>query len=62
MCKFVKLRFRHRQSLIRGRIIIKGNEIILKYAKAMSVTPGQFAVIYQGNKCLGGGIVSQILK
>jgi tRNA U34 2-thiouridine synthase MnmA/TrmU len=36
--------------------------IVLKYSKTLAVTPGQFAVLYQGKICLGGGIVDKIFK
>jgi tRNA-specific 2-thiouridylase len=57
--KKVDIRFRHRQELIRGEFSIdkKTNKFLLKYIKTNGVTPGQFAVLYQKDICLGGGIV-----
>lgn len=58
----VQIRFRHRQELINGSYLIDKNKVILSYKKTLSVTPGQFAVIYLKDKCLGGGVVNKILK
>lgn len=58
----VYIRFRHRQKLIKGNFSIKNNKIILNYAKTYAVTPGQYAVLYQGKICLGGGEIEKILK
>ncbi|MDE6477371.1 MAG: hypothetical protein K2L48_04265 [Mycoplasmoidaceae bacterium] len=55
----VKIRFRHRQKLIQGKYEIKNKKIVLTYRPTLSVTPGQFAVLYSSNKCLGGGIVNK---
>jgi tRNA-specific 2-thiouridylase len=60
--KKVKLRFRHRQNFINGTFLEKKNKIILNYSQTLSVTPGQFVVFYQGEFCLGGGIVDKIIK
>jgi tRNA-specific 2-thiouridylase len=57
----IKIRFRHRQELISGEYKIEKDKIIIKYKKTLSVTPGQFAVFYKKNTCLGGGIVAKIL-
>ncbi len=56
----VQIRFRHRQELIDGKYEIKNKKIMLTYKPTLSVTPGQFAVLYSGSKCLGGGIVNNI--
>jgi tRNA U34 2-thiouridine synthase MnmA/TrmU len=34
--------------------------MIIKYAPTTGVADGQFAVIYQKNVCLGGGIIRSI--
>lgn len=58
----VSIRFRHRQKLIKGSFRIKNKSVIINYSKTLSVTPGQFAVLYQGKICLGGGIVDKLIK
>lgn len=50
-----RVRLRHRQDLqdaVIDSLIIKFNN------KQRAVTPGQFAVIYSGELCLGGGIIA----
>jgi tRNA U34 2-thiouridine synthase MnmA/TrmU len=45
--------------LISGIFEIKNKKFILSYKDTLSVTPGQFAVLYQKNICLGGGIIKK---
>ncbi|MDR0752505.1 MAG: tRNA 2-thiouridine(34) synthase MnmA [Mycoplasmataceae bacterium] len=60
--KNVLIRFRHRQKLIKGKITILKNKIMkLEYEKTLSLASGQFAVLYQDNICLGGGIIKKVL-
>jgi tRNA-specific 2-thiouridylase len=56
----VQIRFRHRQPLINGRFSVKSDKVFLEYAPTLSVAKGQFAVLYQGNICLGGGIIKKL--
>jgi tRNA-specific 2-thiouridylase len=60
--KNVFIRFRHRQKLIKGTFDYFGKDINLNYPQTLAITPGQFAVLYQGKICLGGGIVDKISK
>jgi tRNA-specific 2-thiouridylase len=57
----VKIRFRHRQKFVKGQFKIIGKKVCLMYSPTIAVTPGQFAVLYQGKICLGGGIVNKLI-
>ena len=52
------VRLRHRQPLQKCRIIIDGSRVHMDFAERQrAVTPGQSAVFYQGDVCLGGAII-----
>ncbi len=55
-----EVRLRHRQPLQKACVEIGPQGVVtVQYASPQrAVTPGQFAVCYKGNQCLGGGIVS----
>lgn len=54
----VKVRLRHRQPLQDAEIVIEGDVLQMSFiAPQRAVTPGQSAVVYTGNFCLGGGII-----
>lgn len=57
----LKVRFRHRQELTN---VVKFYELEnniwqLQYESTLMVTPGQYAVLYQKNICVGGGIIEK---
>ncbi len=57
----LQVRFRHRQKLIDCKYKIDNKLVYLTYdQKARAVTSGQFAVLYEGNKCLGGGRIKSV--
>ena len=57
-------KFRYRQKDIEVEIEwLTNNEIIVKYPQGVKrVTPGQACVLYDGEICLGGGIIKEVRK
>lgn len=56
-------KFRYRQQDIPCQVeYLEDNQIKVKYDNAKAVTPGQFCVLYDGDKCLGGGIIDKVYK
>lgn len=41
---------------------LDNGEILVKYEEIKSVTPGQACVLYDGEKCIGGGIIKTVCK
>ena len=43
--------------------IVDSQHILVKYPQGIkSVTPGQACVLYNGEECLGGGIIKEVYK
>ncbi len=56
-------KFRYRQVDIPVELEWKDNEVLVKYPQGVKrVTPGQACVFYNGEECLGGGIIKTVLK
>ena len=57
-------KFRYRQKDVDVKIeYINDEEILVKYPQGVkSVTPGQACVLYDGDVCLGGGIIKEVRK
>ena len=56
-------KFRYRQEDIPVELEWKDNEILVKYPQGVKrVTPGQACVFYNGEECLGGGIIKEVRK
>ena len=54
-------KFRYRQEDIKCHVeYLDNNMIKLSYDNAKAVTPGQFCVLYDGDICLGGGIIKEV--
>ncbi len=58
----LQVRFRHRQKLINCNVnITKDNKVIINYPSgSLAVTEGQSAVLYDGEICLGGGVIDKV--
>ena len=57
-------KFRYRMSDVPVELEhLDNNELLVKYPQGVKrVTPGQACVLYDGDECLGGGIISDIYK
>ncbi len=56
-------KFRYRQPDVSVNIeYLEDGNLIVHYDNVMSVTPGQACVLYQGDECLGGGIIKEVRK
>ena len=56
-------KFRYRQQDIPCKVnYLDNNSIEVIYKNAKAVTPGQFCVLYDGEMCLGGGIIDEVFK
>ena len=61
--KSLQVRFRHLQKLIDVKSFEKINDSwFIEYDHSLAVTPGQYAVIYKNNICIGGGIIKSIIN
>ena len=57
-------KFRYRQNDIDVEVeYLDNNKVLVKYPQGVkSVTPGQACVFYNGEECLGGGIIKEVRK
>ena len=57
-------KFRYRQKDVPVELeFLDNNEILVKYPQGVKrVTPGQACVLYNGEECLGGGIIKEVRK
>ena len=57
-------KFRYRSNDVEVELEwLDNNEILVKYPQGFkSVTPGQACVLYNGEECLGGGIIKEVRK
>ena len=45
-----------------GLEYLDNGDVLVKYDKIKAVTPGQACVFYDGDKCIGGGIIKTVCK
>ena len=63
LMKDIKVKFRYRQKDIKCNISIdEKDNLIIYHDFSRSITPGQVAVLYKGDWCLGGGIIYSTSK
>ena len=55
----VKTRYRQADLPCRVRVHDEGSATVTLRAPARAVTPGQYAVFYAGDECLGGGVIGR---
>ena len=56
-------KFRYRQPDQKVHVYVEGDQVLIEsYEKQRAITPGQYAVLYSGDECLGGGPVNTILE
>jgi tRNA-specific 2-thiouridylase len=55
----VRLRYRQADQPARMKVHADGSVRIEPCSAQRAVTPGQYAVIYRGTQCLGGGVITQ---
>jgi len=55
-------KFRYRQKDNDVKLEFINDEILVKYNKIKAVTPGQVCVFYDGEICLGSGIIKEVRK
>ena len=54
-------KFRYRQSDQSVRVIPRGDGEYIEFAQRQrAVTPGQYVALYQGDECLGGGVIDDV--
>ncbi|WP_369691694.1 aminomethyltransferase beta-barrel domain-containing protein, partial [Streptococcus ruminantium] len=56
-------KFRYRQPDSKVTVKVKGDKAEVIFAESQrAITPGQAVVFYNGQECLGGGIIDQAYK
>lgn len=55
-------KFRYRQQEVPVKVEFKDDKLLVKYDNVKSVTPGQICAIYNGDECIGGGVIKEVMK
>ncbi|NCA68419.1 MAG: tRNA 2-thiouridine(34) synthase MnmA, partial [Clostridia bacterium] len=58
----VECRIRHRQPLQKAKATVRGTRVSLEFfSPQKGVAEGQYAVLYRGDYCIGGGVIERII-
>ena len=57
-----KFRYRQQDNDVELKWLDNGNVLVSYKEGVKSVTPGQACVFYNGDQCLGGGIIKEVYK
>lgn len=55
-------KFRYRQADVKVNVSTRGDQLLIEYQAAKAVAPGQIAVLYDGEECIGGGIIKEVFN
>ncbi len=56
-------KFRYRQSEQKVKVVLGGDGALVEFAEPQrAVTGGQYAVFYDSTRCLGGGVIEEVIK
>ncbi|MBQ9790792.1 MAG: tRNA 2-thiouridine(34) synthase MnmA [Clostridia bacterium] len=61
-CVTAKFRYRQKEQKVNVKIREDGSVYVTFAEKQRAVTPGQYVVFYDGDKCLGGGTIDEVIK
>lgn len=53
----IECRFRYRQEKINCKLVRSGKKVVVEFDEPQLIAPGQSLVLYDGEICLGGGII-----
>ena len=60
-CK-AKFRYRQNEQDVSVNVLSDARVEVTFREKQRAVTPGQFVVFYDGDRCLGGGVIDEVYK
>ena len=55
-------KFRYRQEEQGVRVSVRGKDVCIEFdERQRAITPGQYAVLYAGERCIGGGVIEEAI-